>query len=93
MLNMRTSIGLTATVMAGLVLSGCDSAAQKEVKQQADAIDESYEAQADLTEAIAAGSPNEAQARNEAKALRNEGERTKDHLENIAKELDDAPKK
>jgi len=78
---------------AGLALSGCDSQAQKEVKQQAKAIDKSYEAEADLKEAIAAGSPNAAAAHNEAEALRNQGEKTRDHLVGEANELGKVPKK
>lgn len=76
----------------GLALAGCDSQAQKEVKEQAQAVDKSYEAEADLKEAIAAGSPNVAAAHNQAEALRNEGEKTKDHLIAEAKELDKVPK-
>jgi hypothetical protein len=79
--------------VAGLLLSGCDSQAQKEVKQQAKAIDQSYEAEADLKEAVAAGSPNAAAAHNQAEALRNEGEKTKDHLVGEARELSKVPKK
>lgn len=78
---------------AGLALAGCDSQAQKEVKEQAKAVDKSYEAEADLKEAIAAGSPNEAAAHNQAEALRNEGEKTTDHLVKEANELDKVPKK
>ncbi len=78
---------------AGLFLAGCDTQAQQEVKEQAEAIDESYEAQADLTEAVALGSPNEAVAEQRADALREQGDKAKDHLESMAKELDDVPKK
>ena len=84
-----------SALVAGLALAGCDSKAQKEVSQQAEAIDKSYEAQAQLTEAVAAGAPNAVQqaAENKAEALRNEGEKTKDHLKDMAKELDEVPKK
>jgi hypothetical protein len=78
---------------AGLALAGCDSQAQKEVKEQAKAIDKSYEAEADIKEAVAAGTPNAAAAHNQAEALRNEGEKTKDHLIGEAKELSKVPKK
>lgn len=92
----RTRMACAAAILAaGLALSGCDTKAQKEVDEQAKAIDKSYEAEADLKEAVAAGAPNAVQARahNEAEALRNQGEQTKDHLQDIAKELDDVPKK
>lgn len=93
---MKTILGATLAgglLAAGFALSGCDSQAQKEVKEQAKAIDKSYEAEADLKEAVAAGSPNAAAAHNEAEALRNEGEKTKDHLVSEAKELGKVPKK
>lgn len=82
-------------LVSGLALSGCKSEAQKEVDQQAKAIDKSYQSEADLKEAVAAGAPNsvQAQAHNEAEALRNEGDATKKHLEKEAKELKDVPKK
>jgi len=78
---------------AGLALAGCDSQAQKEVKEQAKAIDKSYEAEADIKEAVAAGTPTEAAVHNQAEALRNQGEQTKDHLIDEAKELSKVPKK
>lgn len=95
MKSRSTTLIAMPLLVAGLALSGCDTRAQKEVDQQAKAIDKSYEAQADLTEAVAAGAPNavQAQAENKADALRAEGEKTKDHLQAMAKELDDVPKK
>ena len=91
---MKTLFGLII-VTAGLAVSGCQSKAQKEVGTQAEAIDKSYEAEADIKEAVAAGAPNavQAQARNEAEALRNQGEAIKDHLKDEAKELGKVPKK
>jgi len=82
-------------LLTGVALSGCKSEAQKEVDQQAKAIDKSYHAEADLKEAVAAGAPNSVQAtaHNQADALRNEGDATKKHLEKEAKELKDVPKK
>jgi len=91
----RFSIALAAPLLvSGLALAGCKTEAQKEVDQQAEAIDDSFEAEADLREAIAAGAPNavQAQVRNQADALRAQGEKTKDHLENMAKELKDVPR-
>ncbi|GEM_PF-1342706 len=89
------NIALAAPLLvAGLALTGCKTEAQREVDQQAEAIDDSYEAEADLREAIAAGAPNAVQneARNQAEALREQGERTKDHLQNMAKELKEVPR-
>ncbi len=78
-----------ATLTIGLALSGCQSQAQKEVHQQAKAVDESYKAQADITQALAAGSPNAAEAKNQADNLRELGDRTKKHLD---READHLPK-
>jgi hypothetical protein len=80
-------------LVSGVALSGCKSEAQKEVDQQAKAIDKSYQSEADLKEAVVAGAPNSVQAaaHNQAEALRNEGDATKKHLEKEAKQ--DLPKK
>ena len=74
--------------LAGLCFTtaACDSKATKEAKTQAKAIDESYEAEADLKESLAKGGPDEKAAHNEAEVLREKGEHIKDHLVN---ELDD----
>ncbi|OYW44743.1 MAG: hypothetical protein B7Z08_08225 [Sphingomonadales bacterium 32-68-7] len=84
-------LAITATAILGLALAGCDSAAENEVEQTAEAIDESYEAEADLVEAQEAGGPNEAAAESQADALRAEGEEIKDTLEDEADELDSTP--
>lgn len=84
-------LAIITTASLGLTLAACDSAAENEVEQTATAIDESYEAEADLVEAMEAGGPNEAAAEKEADALRQEGEEIKDHLEDEADELDAAP--
>jgi len=92
----RLDTALALSVLgASLALSGCKSQAQKEVDEQAKAIDKSYEAEADIKEAVAAGAPNavQAQAHNQAEQLRNEGEKIKDHLQDEAKELKNVPKK
>ena len=44
---------IAALSLLGLSLAGCDSKAENEVEQTAEAIDESYEAEANLTEAVA----------------------------------------
>jgi predicted component of type VI protein secretion system len=82
-------------VAAGIALAGCQSQAQKEVDQQAKAIDKSYEAEADLKEAVAAGAPKAVRVavHDKAEDLRNEGEATKDHLQAEAKELGKVPNK
>ncbi|WEK47604.1 MAG: hypothetical protein P0Y56_04740 [Candidatus Andeanibacterium colombiense] len=83
-----------ATVALSLALAGCGKTeAQKEVDKQADAIDKSYEAQADVVEALGTNAPDEEAAKQKADALRDKGEAIKDDLKDQAKHLDDAPKK
>jgi hypothetical protein len=78
-----------------LVLSAAacsdDTEAQKQIREQAEAIDQSYEAEADLEEALADGGPNEEAIDEYADALREKGERTEDQLKDAAKELGDVP--
>ena len=76
---------------AGFALAGCDSQAENEVEEQATAIDEAYEADAELEEAMTEGGPEEAAGEDAADALRETGEETKDELEDAADEMDAAP--
>jgi hypothetical protein len=82
---------LTGMAALGLALSACDSKAENEVEQQATAIDEAYEADADLEESLAAGGPQEEAAEGRADAMRETGEQTKDELEDMADEMDSTP--
>lgn len=84
-------LAIAAAAALGLSLAACDSAAENEVEKTAEAIDESYEAEANLVEAQDAGGPSEAAAEKQADALRKEGEQIKDHLEDEADELDSTP--
>ena len=86
-----TKLAIAAAVLLGLALAGCDSAAENEVERTATAIDERAEAEADIVEATEAGGPNEEAAEAEADRIREEGEETKDHLENMADEMDSTP--
>ena len=83
---MRTWVAIGALAALGLATAGCDSAGTKEVKREAKAIDKSYDAQADLVEATAKGTPDENAAEAKADALRNQGDAIKDHLVKEAKE-------
>lgn len=74
-----------------LALAACDSAAENQTEEIAEAVDESYEAEADLLEATEEGGPGEAAAEDSADALRAEGEQVKDDLEDAADELDATP--
>jgi len=80
-----------AIAASAFALAGCDSQAENEVEEQATAIDEAYEADAELEEAMTERTPEEAAGEAAADAMRAEGEETKDNLENAADELDEAP--
>jgi uncharacterized lipoprotein NlpE involved in copper resistance len=88
---MNKRVIFAAVAATGFALAGCDSQAENEVEEQATAIDEAYEADADLEEAMTEGGPEEAAGEARADALRAEGEETKDRLEDEADELDAAP--
>jgi len=88
---MNNRVIFAAAAAAGFSLAGCDSQAENEVEQTAEAIDESYEAEADLVESMEAGGPNEEAAEAEADALREEGEEIKDRLEDDADAMDALP--
>ena len=79
---------ISATALA---LGACDSKAENQVERQAEAIDESYEAEANLKESLAQGAPTEEAAEAQADKLRERGEAIKDDLEDKADELDSAP--
>lgn len=87
---MKTA-ALIAISSFGLALSACDSAAENEVERTAEAIDESYEADATILENTEAGGPNEEAARQQADELRAKGEEIKDRLEDEADEMDATP--
>ena len=75
----------------GLTLAACDSEAENQVEETATAIDEADEAQADLIESMEAGGPNEQAAEEQADAIRERGEETKDELEDAADQMDATP--
>lgn len=80
-----------AAAATGFALAACDSEAENQVEEQATAIDEAYEADADLEEAMTAGGPEEQAGEARADALRETGEETKDNLEDAADEMDPLP--
>lgn len=82
---------LSGLAALGLALGACDSEAENQVEQTAEAIDEADEAQADLVESLEEGGPNEEAAEERADAIREEGEETKDRLEDMADEMDATP--
>ena len=59
-----------AVAAAGFALAGCDSQAENEVEEQAEALDEAYEADADLEEAMTEGGPDEEVGEDSADELR-----------------------
>ena len=78
-----------AVLAAGLALGACDSEAEDQTEDLAEAVDESYEAEADMVSTMEQGGPNEDAALGRADQLREEGEQIKDDLENSADEMDD----
>ena len=82
---------LSGLAALGHALAACDSEAENQVEQQAEAIDEADEAQADLIESLEEGGPNEEAAEEQADAIREEGEETKDRLEDMADDMDATP--
>jgi len=87
----RTIIAAASLGAATLALAACDSQPENEVEQQAEAIDETAEAQANEMEAFAEGAPDEEQVDVAADQVREEGEDTKDNLEDAADEMDTTP--
>jgi len=73
-------LGATLLVVPCLMAAACDSQGTKEVKQEAKAIDKSYQAQADLVEAVNKNGPNANAAEAQADALRNQGAEIKEKL-------------
>ena len=69
-----------------------ETEAQEEIDKKAEAIEASYDAEADLVEAQAENAPDEEQAEAKADVLRAKGDAEADHLKNMADELDDGPK-
>ena len=88
---MNNRVIFTAVAATGFALAGCDSQAENEVEQQATAIDEAYEADAELEEAMTEGGPDEAAGEAKADQLRETGEETKDDLEDAADQMDPEP--
>ena len=84
-------LAMVAVMVSGLALAGCDSAAENQTEDIAEALDESYEAEADMVEAIEEGGPAEEAAEEEADAIREEGEELKDNLEDAADDMDSTP--
>ena len=82
---------LIASAAGALALAACDSQAENEVERQATAVDESYEAEAEIEESLTANTPEEEAGEARAEALREEGEEIKDRLEDEADEMDPDP--
>jgi len=82
---------VAAVAASGFALAGCDSKAENQVEEQAEAIDEAYEADANLEGAMTEGGPDEQVGEDAADALREQGEETKDRLEDEADEMDSTP--
>lgn len=68
----------------GFALAGCQSKAEEEVYEKAEAISESYDAEAKLLEARAKNAPDEERAEREADELRKEGDAIEKQLKEDA---------
>lgn len=88
---MKTFAIIAGAAALSIGLAACDSQAENEVEQTAEAIDARAEAEADIIEASEAGGPNEEAAEARADQIRQEGEETKDHLEDEADTMDSTP--
>ena len=88
---MNNRVIFAAVAATGFALAGCDSQAENEVEEQATALDEAYEADANLEEAMTEGGPDEKAGEAKADQLRDTDEETKDRLEDEADEMDAAP--
>ena len=84
-------LAIVAAASLGFSTVACDSQAENQVEETATAIDESYEAEADIVESIEEGGPNEEAAEAQADALREQGEEIKDDLEDAADDMDATP--
>ncbi len=90
-----SDLPLALLIGAAVTLAACDNQteAQAEIEEQAEAIEDSYDAEAAIVESLAEGAPEQAQAVAEKKAdaLRAEGDAEKKHLEAMSNELDEVP--
>jgi len=77
-----------ATTLA-LGVSACsnDTPAENQVEAQAEAIDDAYEADADLQESLAQGAPDEKAQEAQADALREKGDEVREDLKQEADEM------
>jgi outer membrane PBP1 activator LpoA protein len=85
------SIALGALAI-GLAACNGETEAQEEIDEKAEAIEASYDAEAQLIEAQAENAPDEKQAEDQADAVRAEGDKAADHLKEMGDELDEGPK-
>jgi len=84
-------VATAAVAGAALSLAACDSGAENAMEDEAEAIDESYEAEADAMRDMADGTANEEVVDDQADALEAEGEEIKDTMEDNADTMDAAP--
>lgn len=82
------TLGVLALALAAC---GGDTEAQEEIDEKAEAIEASYDAEADLLEAQAENAPDEEVAEAQADALRAKGDAEEKRLKAMGDELDDVP--
>lgn len=90
-MKMIRTFATAAIAGAALSLAACDNGAENQVEEEAEAIDEAYEAEADTMRDMADGTANEGMIEDQADALEAEGEEIKDNMEGAADDLDALP--
>lgn len=95
---MKVMVGKVQIAAGGalvLALGACsgETEAQREINAQAEAVEESFDAQADVIESLARGAPEaeQEQAEMQADALRDQGTAYRERLQEGARELRDVP--
>ena len=81
-------LGASALFASAMALAACDSAQENAMEDQAEAIDENAEAQADAMRDSADGTAMEDAVESRADAIEAQGEDTKDAMEDAADETD-----
>jgi hypothetical protein len=75
------------TLALGAISCSDDTPAENQVERQAEAIDEAYEADADLQESLAQGAPDEKAQEEQADQLREQGDAVREDLKQQADEM------
>lgn len=88
---MRKFATIAAASMLAMGLAACDSGAENAMEEEAVAVDEAAEAQADSMREMADGTATEEAVDEQADAVEAAGEEKKDAMEDAADNMDAAP--